>query len=71
MNKTYYEIYERANSREDSPEMQKAETALADLLRRIEDRELRDAIDRAAGTLCRLREAEGFEAGRISALKER
>lgn len=63
MNKAYYEIYERTNSREDSPEMQKAEAALADLLRHIENRELRDAIDRAVGTLSRLREAEGFEAG--------
>lgn len=71
MNKTYYEIYERANSREDSPEMQKAEAALADLLRKIDDRELRDEIDRATGTVSRLREAEGFEAGRRYALAEK
>ena len=64
MNETYYEIYERANSREDSPEMQRAEAELAELLRQIEDRELRDEIDRAAGNVSRLREAEGFEAGR-------
>lgn len=70
MNKTYYEIYERTNSREDSPEMQRAEAALADLLKYIEDHDLRDAIDRAAGTVGRLREAEGFEAGRRCALTE-
>ena len=40
-----------------------AEAELANLLRKIDDRELRDEIDRAAGTVGRLREAEGYEAG--------
>ncbi len=66
-----YEIYERTESRADSPEMQAAEEALAVLLRRIDDRELRDEIDRAAGAVGRLREAEGYEAGYARALASR
>lgn len=58
-----YEIYKQTESRADSAELQRAEAELANLLRKIDDRELRDEIDRAAGTVGRLREAEGFEAG--------
>lgn len=63
MNMTNYELYEKMMNREDSPELQRAEADLANLLRNISDRELRDEIDRAAGTVGRLREADGFEAG--------
>lgn len=58
-----YELYEKTMNREDSPELQQAEAVLANLLRKIDDRELRDEIDRAVGTLGRFREAGGFEAG--------
>lgn len=63
MNMTNYELYEKMMSQEDGSELQRAEMELASLLRKISDRELRDEIDRATGTLSRLREAEGFEAG--------
>ena len=59
MNMSNYELYEKTMNREDSPELQRAEAELANLLRKIDDRE----IDRAAGTVGRLREAEGYEAG--------
>lgn len=36
---------------------------LEELLKLVEDRELRDAIDRAAGRVAYLREAAAFEAG--------
>lgn len=62
MDNRYYEIYTAASG-EDSSEMQRAEDTLAELLRRIDDRELRDDIDRAAGIVGRLRQAEGFAAG--------
>lgn len=71
MNELHYELYEKITGSEDDPEMQQAETALAELLRQIEDRELRDNIDRAAGTVGRLREAEGFEAGYIYAMTDK
>ena len=63
MNTSNYELYEKTMNREDSPELQRAEAELANLLRKIDDRELREEIDRAAGTVGRLREAEGYEAG--------
>lgn len=63
MNMSNYELYEKTMNREDSPELQRAEAELANLLRKIDDRELRDEIDRAVGTVSRLREAEGYEAG--------
>lgn len=63
MNMSNYELYEKTMNREDSPELQRAEAELANLLRKIDDRELRDEIDRAAGAVGRLREAEGYEAG--------
>lgn len=70
MDNGYYEIY-TAESGEDGLEMQRAENALAELLRRIDDRELRDDIDRAAGTVGRLRQAEGFAAGYRQAIADR
>lgn len=70
MDNRYYEFCTEAGG-EDSPEMQQAENALAELLRRIEDRELRDDIDRAAGTVGRLREASGFTAGYQQAMSDR
>ena len=51
MNMSNYELYEKTMNREDSPELQRAEAELANLLRKIDDRELRDEIDRAAGTV--------------------
>lgn len=63
MNMTNYELYEKTMNREDSQELQRAEAELANLLRKIDDRQLRDEIDRASGTVGRLREADGFEAG--------
>lgn len=71
MDKMHYELYVMTAGGEDSPEMQQAENALAELLRNIDDRELRDNIDRAAGTVGRLREAEGFEAGYRQAMSDR
>ena len=41
----------------------KAEDALSALLKRIDNSELRDAIDRAAGHVAYLREKSAFEAG--------
>lgn len=71
MDKMHYELYAMTEGGEDSPEMQQAENVLAELLRNIDDRELRDNIDRAAGTVGRLREAEGFEAGYRQAMNDR
>ena len=55
--------YLRPAKRGEGLTLQRAEAELANLLRKIDDRELRDEIDRAAGTVGRLREAEGYEAG--------
>jgi len=63
MENTYFAIY-KAEDRPESRSLAQAEETLSELLKRIEDRELRDAIDRAAGRVGYLREAEGFEAGR-------
>ena len=41
----------------------KAEDALSALLKRIDNSELRDAIDRASGHVAYLREKSAFEAG--------
>ena len=42
---------------------QQAEDTLTALLKLVENRELRDAIDRAAGRVAYLREVAAFEAG--------
>ena len=58
----YFRITEHANP-QDTREIMQAEVALTALLKLVEDRELRDAIDRAAGRVAYLREAAAFEAG--------
>ena len=45
------------------PDIAKAEDALSALIKRIDNSELRDAIDRAAGHVAYLREKSAFEAG--------
>lgn len=50
-------------SRQEMPDIAKAEDALSALLKRIDNSELRDAIDRAAGHVAYLREKSAFEAG--------
>ena len=45
------------------PDIAKAEDALSALLKRIDNSELRNAIDRAAGHVAYLREKSAFEAG--------
>lgn len=62
--RTLFDEYKARHDGGESAELAKAEEALSDLLRKITDRELRDSIDRAAGRVGYLREAEGFEAGR-------
>ena len=47
----------------EAPDIAKAEDALSALLKRIDNNELRDAIDRAAGHVAYLREKSAFEAG--------
>ena len=44
-------------SRQEMPDIAKAEDALSALLKRIDNSELRDAIDRAAGYVAYLRES--------------
>lgn len=46
----------------ETPDIAKAENALSTLLKRIDNSELRDAIDRAAGHVAYLREKSAFEA---------
>lgn len=50
-------------SRQEMPDIAKAEDALSALIKRIDNSELRDAIDRAAGHVAYLREKSAFEAG--------
>lgn len=50
-------------NRQETPDVAKAEDALSALLKRIDNGELRDAIDRAAGHVAYLREKSAFEAG--------
>lgn len=52
-----------AESRQEMPDIAKAEDALSALLKRIDNSELRDAIDRAAGHVAYLMEKSAFEAG--------
>ena len=48
---------------QDTREIMQAEDTLTALLKLVENRELRDAIDRAAGHVAYLREVAAFEAG--------
>lgn len=50
-------------SLKETPDIAKAEDALSALLKRIDNSELRDAIDRAAGHVAYLRKKSAFEAG--------
>lgn len=63
MEQSIYELYMEQANPQDTREIMQAEDALAELLKRVDDRELRDAIDRAAGRVAYLREAAAFEAG--------
>lgn len=63
MEQSIYELYMEQVNPQDTREIMQAEDALAELLKRVDDRELRDAIDRAAGRVAYLREAAAFEAG--------
>lgn len=63
MQSTLFDAYKAKINLEESADLQRAEEALSELLKKITDPELRDAIDRAAGRVGYLREAEGFEAG--------
>lgn len=47
----------------EAPDIATAEDALSALLKRIDNSELRNAIDRAAGHVAYLREKSAFEAG--------
>lgn len=49
-------------SRQEMPDIAKAEDALSALLKRIDNSELRDAIDRAAGHVHILGKIQAFEA---------
>lgn len=63
MEQSIYELYMEQVNPQDTREIMQAEDALAELLKRVDDRELRDAIDRAAGRVAYLREVVAFEAG--------
>lgn len=63
MEQSIYELYMEQVNPQDTREIMQAEDALAELLKLVDDRELRDAIDRAAGRVAYLREATAFEAG--------
>lgn len=63
MEQSIYELYMEQVNPQDTREIMQAEDALAELLKRVDDRELRDAIDRAAGRVAYLREVAAFEAG--------
>ena len=60
MEQSIYELYMEQVNPQDTREIMQAEDTLTALLKLVENRELRDAIDRAAG---RLREVAAFEAG--------
>lgn len=57
--------------RPEAPEIARAEETLSELLKRVEDRELREEIDRASGRVGYLRRAEGYAAGILAALEDR
>ena len=63
MEQSIYELYMEQVNPQDTREIMQAEDAITELLKRVDDRELRDAIDRAAGHVAYLREVAAFEAG--------
>lgn len=63
MEQSIYELYMEQVNPQDTSDIVQAETELAELLKLVNDRELRDAIDRAAGHVAYLREVAAFEAG--------
>lgn len=63
MEQSIYELYMEQVNPQDTSDIVQAETELAELLKLVNDRELRDAIDRAAGHVAYLRGATAFEAG--------
>lgn len=63
MEQSIYELYIEQVNPQDTREIMQAEDALTELLKLVDDRELRDAIDRAAGRVAYLREAAAFVAG--------
>ena len=64
MEQSIYELYMEQVNPQDTREIMQAEDTLTALLKLVgDDRELRDAIDRAAGRVAYLREAAAFEAG--------
>ena len=56
MEQSIYELYMEQVNPQDTREIMQAEDALTALLKLVENRELRDAIDRAAGRVAYLRE---------------
>mgnify|MGYP000777704205 CR=1 FL=1 len=62
MEQSIYELYMERVNPQDTREIMQAEDTLTALLK-LENRELRDAIDRAAGRVAYLREVAAFEAG--------
>jgi len=63
MEQSIYELYMEQVNPQDTREIMQAEDTLTALLKLVENRELRDAIDRAAGRVAYLREVAAFEAG--------
>lgn len=63
MEQSIYELYMEQVNQQDTREIMQAEDTLTALLKLVENRELRDAIDRAAGRVACLREVAAFEAG--------
>ena len=63
MEQSIYELYMEQVNPQDTREIMQAEDTLTALLKLVENRELRDAIDCAAGRVAYLREVAAFEAG--------
>lgn len=63
MEQSIHELYMEQVNPQDTREIMQAEDTLTALLKLVDNRELRDAIDRAAGRVSYLREVAAFEAG--------
>lgn len=63
MEQSIYELYMEQVNPQDTREIMQAEDTFTALLKLVDNRELRDAIDRAAGRVAYLREVAAFEAG--------
>lgn len=63
MEQSIYELYMEQVNPQDTREIMQAEDTLTALLKLVDNRELRDAIDSAAGHIAYLREVAAFEAG--------